>query len=117
MMFVHVDRLIPYTSPDGSAGHPCLSCPPPHTANSVKYEVDKIVNSRQHCQKLHYFVQWKGYANEDMQWVAASDFHHNDSLVLDFARRHPTKTVPHATRQAADRSSVTITAPPATLPN
>ena len=52
-----------------------------------------------------------------MQCVAASDFDHNGSVVLDFARRHRIKPIPHTTRQAASSSSVTIGAFSSTLLN
>ncbi len=61
-----------------------------------------IVDSRRLRRKLEYFVRWKGYGNEDMQWVSASDFDHDDSLVLVFSRLHPTKPVPAATRAVTD---------------
>ena len=37
-----------------------------------------------------------------MQSVSASDFDHDDSLVLVFSRLHPTKPVPAATRAVTD---------------
>ena len=98
----HVDRLMPYISPASFPGRPRLARPPPDTAETNAYEVDEIVDSRRLRRKLEYFVRWKGYGNEDMQWVSASDFDHDDSLVLVFSRLHPTKPVPAATRAVTD---------------
>jgi len=72
-----------------------------YTAETNAYEVDETVDSRRLRRKLEYFVRWKGYGN-DMQWVSASDFDHDDSLVLVFSRLHPTKPVPAATRAVTD---------------
>ncbi len=96
----HVDRLLPYIAPDSFSGRPRLARPPPETIEQNVYEVDEIVDSRRHREKLQFFVRWKGYGSEDMQWVSATDFHHDDSLVLSFVRRHPTKPVPALTRTA-----------------
>jgi len=37
-----------------------------------------------------------------MQWVPSSEFNHDDSLVIDFARLNPSKPVPSATRTFAN---------------
>ena len=95
----HVDRLITYSSPETYSGRPRLSRPPPDIQNPEHYEVSEIVDSRRFRKKLQFFVRWEGYGNEDMQWVNASDFDHDDDVVLAFARRNLDKPVPYATRQ------------------
>jgi hypothetical protein len=39
-------------------------------------------------------VRFEGYGDEHNEWVSPSDFHHNDTLVLEFHKRHPELPVP-----------------------
>lgn len=97
----HVDRLSRYTLPDSFAGRPRLARPPPDTADPDSYEVAEVVDSRRLRRRLQYFVRWEGYGDEDMQWVAASDFHWDDKVVLDFAAKNADKLVDPRSRTAA----------------
>jgi len=99
----HVDRLIPYTLPDSFPGRPRHARPPPDTADEQSYEVADIIDSRRHHRTLQYFVRWKGYGDEDMQWVSSSDFDHDDPVVLDFAQKHPSKPITPATKSFLSR--------------
>jgi len=111
----HADRLLPYNAPHSFTGRPRPSRPPPETTNPTAFEVEQIVDSRHVHRKLSYFVKWKGYDNEDMR-VAASDFDFDDSLVLDYARRHPIKPVhPRTRRLVAEESCITVMPHTATL--
>ena len=101
----HVDRLTPYISPESFPGRPRLSRPPPDTANDTEYEVSEILDSRRRRGKLEYLVRWKGYGDEDKQWVPASEFDHDDSVVLDFARTHRQKPISAATKRHLNSST------------
>lgn len=87
----HINRVKPYLPPESFPGCPELPRPPP-VVNS-KYVVSKILNSRIQRGKALYFVEWDGWGLQDRQWVAASDFDHNDEVMLSFARNNPTLPV------------------------
>jgi hypothetical protein len=42
---------------------------------------------------VEYLVTWKGYGNEDRQFVPSSEFDKDDAVVLEFCSRYPGK--PH----------------------
>ncbi|KAI9637203.1 uncharacterized protein MKK02DRAFT_24341 [Dioszegia hungarica] len=96
----HVDRLRPYVDPESFPHRPTLDRPPPELVDSNAYLVSKILDSARKRRKLFYLVEWEGYGPEDREWVRASEFHPDDTLVEHFRAENPTKET-HTTRRQA----------------
>ena len=54
--------------------------PPDLIDNQEEYEIEKILDSRQHGRghALQYLVKWKGYPDSDNEWVNHKDVHTPD---------------------------------------
>lgn len=64
--------------------------PPVIIDEEEEYEVDDILDSRRHRNKLQYRVMWKGYP-PDNQWYPADNFEHAKEILDDFHIRYPNK--------------------------
>lgn len=64
--------------------------PPVIIDEEEEYEVDDILDSRRHRNKLQYRVKWKGYP-PDNQWYPADNFEHAKEILDDFHIRYPNK--------------------------
>jgi hypothetical protein len=53
-----------------------------------EYEVEAILDSRRHYNRLQFLVSWKGYGREENSWTNEEDVHAPD-LVQEFYQRHP----------------------------
>jgi transposase InsO family protein len=84
-----LESYIPNTLPSRQP----LSAPDPEVlpTGEEAYEVEKILDSRIRYRKLMYFVHWTGYPVEERSWTPATDFHDDDSLVVDFHTAYPDK--------------------------
>ena len=84
----HVDRVKPYIDPTAFPGCPGPDRPPPTIGDNGKeeWEVHKILDSRRYYRKLQYFVSYKGWGKEDMQWRPAEEFDYDNKAVLDSRR-------------------------------
>lgn len=87
----HVDRLRPYIEPTSFPGRPAPSRPPAEIDDPEAFEVERILDSRRRRRRIQYFLHWLGYKTEDCSWVEATDFDADDSLVVDFRTRNPSK--------------------------
>jgi len=57
-----------------------------------EYELDEIIDSRLHYNKLQYRAKWKGYSPEhDKVWYPAENFNNAEHTVQRFHRRYPRK--------------------------
>jgi len=68
--------------------------PPPgiQIQGEDEYELDDIIDSRLHYNKLQYRAQWKGYSPaHDKVWYPAENFNHAEHRVQRFHRRYPRK--------------------------
>jgi len=86
----HVDLLHLYKSPSAIPARPTYTKPPAEIVDTNAFLVQRILSSRIHRKRLQYLVRWEGYSSEDDSWVPHTEFHHDDSLVLDFHAAHPT---------------------------
>jgi len=70
----HISVLEPYQ--DNQFPSQIKEPPPPMQIEEVdEYELDKIINSRLHYNKLQYRAKWKGYSPEhDEVWYPAENF-------------------------------------------
>ena len=86
----HVSLLEPYRANSPPSRH--SPRPPPtevHPSGEEAFKVEHILDSRIRRRQLQYFCRFVGYGPQDDEWVRASDFDNDDSLVLDFHRSHP----------------------------
>ena len=86
----HVDLLHPYKPPNTIPARPAFTKPPAEIVDTNAFLVQRILSSRIYRKRLQYLVQWEGYSSEDDSWVPHTEFHHDDSLVLDFHTAQPT---------------------------
>ena len=68
--------------------------PPPINAADNIYEVEKILDSKLICGKLHYLVHWKGYPIEERTWEPVSNITAAGELVKEFHKTHPSAPRP-----------------------
>jgi len=64
--------------------------PPIQIEGEDEYELDEIIDSRLHYNKLQYRAKWKGYSPEhDKAWYTAENFNNAEHTVQRFHRRYP----------------------------
>src|SRR6266487_2361292 len=56
--------------------------------NEEHYEVEEILDSRLHRNKLQYLVKWKGFGYEENSWMNEKDVF-APRLVREFHQNHP----------------------------
>jgi hypothetical protein len=65
--------------------------PPPEPVlmeGEPEFEVEKVLDSWMHYQKLQFLVSWKGYGREENAWVNEKDLHEPE-LVTEFYQENP----------------------------
>ena len=88
----HVSLLEPYRPNTISGRHISRPPVPEIVDGEAAYELEEILDSAVSKRAgLRYFVHWAGYGPEDNSWIAASETHADDSLVLAFHTAHPSK--------------------------
>jgi len=66
--------------------------PPIQIEGEDEYELDEIIDSRLHYNKLQYRAKWKGYSPEhDKVWYPAENFNNAEHTVQRFHRGYPRK--------------------------
>ena len=55
-------------------------------------EIEKILNSKMHYDKLKYLVKWLEYSNTDNQWLSAIELQNANEIVRDFHNKYSTKS-------------------------
>ena len=56
-----------------------------------EFEVQEILDSRIHYNKLQYFVDWKGYKPHECTWEPTEFLKHAKDAVARFHTRHPNR--------------------------
>ena len=65
--------------------------PSPDIINRVEeQEIEEILTSREHCGKFEYFVSWKGFLNEENEWIIADKLSIAPNIIKAYHRSHPT---------------------------
>jgi len=87
----HISLLEPYQ--DNRFPSQIKKPPPPiQIEGEDEYELDEIIDSRLHYNKLQYRAKWKGYSPEhDKVWYPAENFNNAEHTVQRFHRRYPRK--------------------------
>jgi len=87
----HISLLEPYQ--DNQFPSQIKEPPPPiQIEGEDEYELDEIIDSRLHYNKLQYRAKWQGYSPEyDKVWYPAENFNNAEYRVQRFHRRYPRK--------------------------
>ena len=87
----HISLLEPYE--DNKFPSQIQELPPPiQIEGENEYELDKIIDSRFHYNKLQYRAKWKGYSPEhDKVWYPAENFNNASLSVRKFYQHYPDK--------------------------
>jgi len=87
----HISLLEPYQ--DNRFPSQIKEPPPPiQIEGEDEYELDEIIDSRLHYNKLQYRAKWKGYSPEhDKVWYPAENFNHAERSIERFHQRYPGK--------------------------
>jgi len=87
----HISLLEPYQ--DNRFPSQIKEPPPPiQIEGEDEYELDEIIDSRHHYNKLQFRAKWKGYSPEhDKVWYPAEIFNNAEHTVQRFHRRYPRK--------------------------
>jgi len=103
-----VDLLTPYKETATYGQN--YTRPPPDLINEEEYEVECVINSRQHrCgHQVQYLVKWRGYPDSDNQWIKWQDVNAPD-LIVEYQGENP-DTITHI-RRGWNRDE-SITTPP-----
>ena len=87
------------------------------------YEVEQLLDRRQHRGRTQYLVKWKGWGHEENKWKYTSELQHCQDLIQAFERRAalaPVRRSAGARRKpctdAPERGAVSVTAQEAISP-
>jgi Chromo (CHRromatin Organisation MOdifier) domain len=79
-----------YAPPSFPSQQPEHDRPPPEIIdNDEEYEIEEILDSRVHRNKLYYLIHWLSYPRDEDSWIPASETDHCQDLVRDFHKTHP----------------------------
>lgn len=84
--------LSPYAPPQFPTQEPPLPPPPDVIDGSVEYEVEEILDSRFHWNKLQYLIKWKGYPSEENTWELEENLKRAQDAIATFHAAHPSAT-------------------------
>jgi hypothetical protein len=85
----HVSQLDHYTPP--VIGQPSTEPHPVIVDDWEEWEVERILDSKQHHWKLHYLRQWAGYDDIRTSWESLENLENSRELIDEFHRDHPNK--------------------------
>jgi len=78
--------------------------PPIIIEGEPEYELEEIIDSRLHYNKLQYRARWTGYSPEhDITWYPADNFENADLAKRNFHYRYPSKPHLDQTRGTGER--------------
>ena len=93
----HVQELTPAVNADlpDIPGHRQPPLPPMIVNGEEEYEVQGILNSRHHRNKLQYLIKWKGYEDpSENSWEDEENVANAKTLVDAFHKKYPGKPGP-----------------------
>jgi hypothetical protein len=56
-----------------------------------KYEINDVLNSRYHYNKLQYKVSWREHSSNEI-WYSAENFEHSKKIMIDYHTRYSNKS-------------------------
>jgi hypothetical protein len=80
--------LLELHQPDRIPGREPEPLPPVIINQKEEYEVEQIIDSRLHRNKLQYLVHWKGYTVMDRTWEPQSNLTNCQNLIEQFHQEH-----------------------------
>ena len=82
-----------------------------------EWEVEQILQVRQHRCQVQYLIRWKGFSEAHDSWKLATNIH-TEELIQEFYKRHP-KAIQHITTQPTPIviRSITMSSPTNTSPS
>ena len=88
----HISLLQPYS--DDPLPLQRKEPPPPIIIDDEKeYEIEAIIDSRLHYNKLQYKAKWTGYdPSHDQEWYPSDNFSNSPELIEEFHLKYPDKT-------------------------
>jgi hypothetical protein len=90
----HISLLEPTTNTEPIPGHQQPPPPPVIVNEQQEWEVEEILDSRRHRNRLQYRVKWTGFHDPDKTWYPASNFENSPDATRQFHDRYPTKPSP-----------------------
>ena len=85
----HVSQLDHYTPP--VIGQSCSEPHPLIVDNLEKWEVLRILDSKQGYRKLQNHIQWAGYNHIRTSWEPFQNLENTSELIDEFHQDHPNK--------------------------
>jgi hypothetical protein len=90
----HISLLEPTTSTEPIPGHQQPPPPPVIINDQQEWEVEEIIDSRRHRNRIQYRVKWTGFHDPDKTWYSASNFENSPNAIRQFHERYPAKPSP-----------------------
>ena len=89
----HVSLLEQYHYPEFETQLAKIKAPSPLIIidNTLEFEVEQILDSRIHRDKVQYLVHWKGYSDNDHTWKPWTNLTNCVKLVIKFHEENPGK--------------------------
>jgi len=92
----HISLLEPTAITEPIPEHHQPPPPPVIMEEQQEWEVEQILNSRQHRSKVQYRVKWTGLHNPDKTWYPAENFENSHEITRKFHEEYPEKPGPTA---------------------
>jgi transposase InsO family protein len=90
----HISLLEPGKPSSPIPGHTQPPPPPIEVNNEEEWEVEEILDSRRHRNKLQYRVKWTDFHDPDRSWYSAENFENAPAPIQLFHQKYPTKPAP-----------------------
>jgi len=90
----HISLLEPTASTEPIPGHHQPPPPPIIIEAQQEWEVEQILDSRQHRSKIQYQVKWTGFHYPDKTWYLAENFENSPEIIREFHEEYPEKPAP-----------------------
>jgi len=90
----HISLLEPTASTESIPGHHQPPPAPIIIEAQQEWEVEQILDSRQHRSKIQYRVKWNGFYDPDKTWYPAENFENSPEIIRKFRKEYPEKPAP-----------------------
>jgi len=90
----HISLLEPTASTEPIPGHHQPPPPPIIIEEQQEWEVEQILDSRRHRNKIQYRVKWTGFHDPDKTWYPAENFENSPDIIRKFHEEYPENPAP-----------------------